>query len=102
MIRQEDFWLKVHKAGPNDCWEWQCSRHKQGYGHLVTGGVYWLAHRLAWLFTHGILFDDEKVLHTCDNPPCVNPQHLWTGTQKDNMQDCAAKGRIFNRWGVRG
>ena len=85
------FWSKVDCAGPDDCWEWTegCNRD-YGIFHDCNGSTY-LAHRVAFVVTNG----DTKlqVCHTCNNPPCCNPNHLYAGTQKDNMDQCVAEGR---------
>lgn len=80
------FWSKVEVRGDDECWEWQAHRDRDGYGKFKLLGGMVLAHRVAWLLTH----DDpgeKHVLHTCDNPPCVNPRHLYLGTHTDNMRD---------------
>ena len=78
---------------PADCWEWTGTTNPDGYGQIGVNGRYELAHRVSWtLFNHedpGDLF----VLHSCDNPKCVNPLHLFLGTQQDNMKDRDRKGR---------
>lgn len=91
------FWNNV-KEVESGCWEWQAGRMKDGYGKVFLGG-YWLAHRLAYTALVGPIPDGLSVLHHCDNPPCVNPAHLFPGTQADNMRDCSAKNRIAKRWG---
>lgn len=98
------FWAKVDKRGPDDCWLWIARCNAQGYGKFSlpvqrkTG-----AHRFSWELAHGRpvpagLF----VCHSCDNPPCVNPAHLWIGTHTDNMRDMVEKGRLHGGRGVRG
>lgn len=93
--RIQRFWSKVDRSG--DCWIWTACRHKQGYGEMgvwVGGKVRTLlAHRAAWALMKGEIPKGLLVLHRCDNPPCVNPSHLFLGTQRDNMRDCSAKGR---------
>jgi hypothetical protein len=84
------FWCHVDKNGVNGCWIWTGSRTRAGYGRI--GQVY--AHRRAWELTRGTIVDGEWVLHRCDNPPCVNPDHLFLGTQLDNMRDAAQKERV--------
>lgn len=85
------FWSKVNidKVG---CWEWQGHRQPDGYGILELRGTPRLAHRISyWL--RGNEIDGTCVLHRCDNPPCVRPSHLFSGTRRDNGLDRDAKGR---------
>lgn len=93
----ENFWSKVNKGG--DCWEWTASRTGDGYGHAHFGAAI-LAHRLSWVLTRGAIPPGMKVLHRCDNPPCVRPEHLFLGTQADNARDREAKGRSGSHVGV--
>lgn len=88
------FWSKVMKAGPNECWVWVAARHRQGYGTFSrTGFPERKAHRASWVIHFGVIPAGMCVLHRCDNPPCVNPAHLFLGTQQTNIQDMDAKGR---------
>src|ERR1700756_2891954 len=94
--RVEDrFWAKVAK-GPG-CWEWQGKRHYKGYGHFTVRGQgrrrTLKAHRVSWELANGPIPEGLHVLHSCDNPPCVNPDHLFLGTDMDNVHDRDAKGR---------
>ena len=89
---EERFWKYVLKS--NGCWEWQGLRTVGGYG------LYWIernqqttAHRVSWLIAYGPIPDGIEVLHSCDNPPCIRPQHLFLGTQQDNIDDMIRKGR---------
>lgn len=88
--------LKHVKINEKGCWEWQKSKHKQGYGHCGFKGKVMLAHRVSWMVFKGEIPVSILVLHKCDNPTCVNPDHLFLGTDKDNVQDSILKNR-FNR-----
>lgn len=79
------------------CWEWKGARTKAGYGRTKYKGEAWMAHRLMYTLTNGSIPDGMVVMHQCDNPCCVNPEHLSVGTQKDNMADCKSKGRLGPR-----
>jgi len=82
----------VHDA--TSCWDWQRSRGSHGYGQFYEErGKPLLAHRYAWTITHGAIPHGKYVLHRCDNKKCVRPDHLFLGTQADNMADMNAKGR---------
>ena len=89
------FWPKVVKGDGDGCWLWMGGRDKNGYGRISTkrGQNPKLVTRLSWELHHGSIDPNLDVLHTCDNPPCVRPDHLFLGDQKINMQDCAAKDR---------
>lgn len=78
------------------CIEWPKSRDGHGYGQSYALGRRnkRLAHRLAWEQAHGPIPSGLVVMHLCDNPPCVNVEHLRLGTQADNMRDCSKKGRL--------
>lgn len=81
----------------NGCWEWNLSLYN-GYGQFKTGlsikpRRYFKAHRAAWMILNGEIPCDMLVLHHCDNRKCVNPGHLWIGTNQDNVNDMMAKGR---------
>lgn len=77
----------------NDCMLWTGTKLKNGYGHMGVNGKLMLAHRLSYLLHYGILPKNLHVLHKCDNPSCVRPDHLFLGTDKDNARDCINKGR---------
>jgi len=93
------FWSKVDKRGPDDCWEWTASKFKQEYGQFYIKGRGYVAQRIAYLLEFGFIPEDLFCLHTCDNPPCCNPSHLFLGTHQDNMNDRSSKGRSSIRPG---
>lgn len=88
---EERFWAKVHKS--DGCWEWQGYVGPHGYGQFDFRFAS-RAHRASWILTHGEIPCGLNVLHRCDNKRCVRPDHLFLGTQKDNVIDCSNKGRI--------
>lgn len=87
------FLAKVGIGSLDECWEWTAARHPSGYGTFYFNGKWSRAHRTAWELANGPIPEGLLVLHRCDNPPCVNPRHLWLGTDADNTRDMIAKGR---------
>ena len=81
---------------PNGCWEWIGTRIHGGYGRIYYDGSDRYTHRAMYEYMNGLLPKGTLVLHRCDNPPCVNPKHLFAGTQTDNMTDCRSKGRMVH------
>lgn len=90
---EERFWKHVDLS--SECWIWTGGKTGTGYGHMwiVTDNNHILAHRMSYQMHHGPIPDGLQVCHKCDNPPCVNPSHLFLGTAKDNALDKIAKGR---------
>lgn len=92
------FWNKVERTPT--CWLWRASTVK-GYGQFAAprelgGHPHIYAHRMAWILTNGPIPDNRSVLHRCDIPLCVRPDHLFLGTQADNLNDARAKGRLVD------
>lgn len=88
------FWAQVEKRN-DGCWVWTGVCNPRGYGFMSAEAKYTAVHRLSWRIAHGEMPPSEvEVCHRCDNPPCVNPAHLFLGSHSDNMQDCADKGRM--------
>lgn len=88
------FWRKVTKT--SGCWEWSASRNAHGYGQIAAPRPLkrpLLAHRVSWEIHNGPIPIGLLVLHRCDNPHCVRPDHLFVGDQKLNMQDMVSKKR---------
>lgn len=84
------------------CWDWQGCKDRDGYGSIGYKNKSRLVHRLAYMLYNQLSEEDiegKVVMHLCDNPSCVNPDHLQLGTQKDNVHDCIKKGRRANRKG---
>jgi len=97
-LLQERFWSKVDKGG--DCWLWTASKRPTGYGHfhINLGGKYRMhyAHRIA-MYLEGHDIKNKCVLHKCDNPSCVKPDHLYVGTPKENYADMITRGRHWQK-----
>jgi hypothetical protein len=85
------FWANVDKSG--DCWLWTKGCYWSGYGSFAWKGRSRPTHRIAWEITHGPIPDGLHVLHRCDVRRCVNPAHLFLGTESDNHRDKVRKGR---------
>lgn len=92
---QEAFWSRVDRRGPDECWEWRGHLNGDGYGLLSRGvGPPIRAHRVSWEMHNGRPIPTGLIVrHSCDNPPCINPNHLLIGTRADNMADTMSRGR---------
>jgi hypothetical protein len=86
------FW---QRAVPTEtgCWLWAGYRDSDGYGILTLAGNHWRAHRAAWTLTHGPIPAGKLILHSCDTPACIRPEHLRPGTAADNTQDRITRSR---------
>ena len=93
------FWGRTVRQS-NGCLHWGGRLDQNGYGRVDFEGKPRLAHRIAYKLAYGEDPGDMYVCHSCDNPTCVEPQHLWLGSQSDNMSDASAKGRLNSFRGV--
>ena len=88
-----DFESKIAPLTESGCHIWMGAVNGNGYGQLKDGGKFWQAHRYSWFINNGEIPEGMCVLHKCDIPLCVNPQHLFIGTQIENIRDRTRKGR---------
>ncbi len=96
LTNAERWWSHVDRRGEDECWEWQASRYYYGHGRFSVKTKPISAHRWGYEFLVGPIPEGMFVCHHCDNPPCVNPKHLFVGTARDNMLDKMRKGRQGN------
>lgn len=96
--RMEEFARRINENGSlildTPCWEWLGTKNPNGYGSFSSRYFSGLAHRASWEIFVGLIPDGLFICHKCDNKSCVNPEHLFLGTQHDNMQDKAQKDRL--------
>lgn len=99
---EERFWKKVSPEPNTGCWLWTGATQRNGYGVIkmdYPSKRNVAAHRFSWALVNGAIPDGMVVCHKCDNPPCVNPDHLYAGTLKDNARDMVERGRA--RYGMK-
>lgn len=106
-VVSDRFWSKVDKRGEDDCWPWigGLVNKKKNYGRVKINNRAELSHVVAYELTHPEelpLSDDTQICHSCDNPICCNPKHLWKGDNKSNMLDKTRKGRQSTSGGPEG
>ncbi|HMN15178.1 MAG TPA: HNH endonuclease [Bellilinea sp.] len=89
----ERFWSKVKVGKPDECWFWIAGIKSTGRGNFSVGRRNIQAHRMAWLLTNGDIPEGMFLCHTCDNGLCVNPNHLYVGTPKENTADMINRNR---------
>lgn len=90
----ERFWNNIVKNAPDECWGWRAYKDPNGYGQMSVFGKLQRAHRISYSLHFGAITKGMFVCHRCDNPECTNPDHLFLGTNKDNMKDAYKKGRL--------
>lgn len=101
MFMTKDIFSNYYSPEPmSGCWIWVNSRDKNGYGQFgkpvrTKNGSSRKAHRISWMLYNQGIDDGFLVCHHCDNPSCVNPDHLFVGSQKQNLADCSRKGRTL-------
>lgn len=93
MNLEKRFWIKVKKT--DSCWLWMAGKFHFGHGRFKIRNKNKQAHRVSWEMKNGPIPNGMLVCHKCDVPSCVNPDHLFLGTYKDNMQDSLLKGRNY-------
>lgn len=87
----------IHRNMDTGCWEWLGQKWSGGYGYVRINRKHIPAHRYIYSLYKGVISDGLDACHSCDNPGCVNPDHIWPGTPSDNLKDCYSKGRRTQR-----
>jgi len=92
MTHEERFWLHVSRRRDDQCWNWKHYTRPNGYAYFGVDGVQIAAHRFSWSLVNGLIPEKMQICHKCDNKKCCNPNHLFLGTCKENIQDAVIKG----------
>jgi hypothetical protein len=100
-ITNEKIIFNRHVIRKKGCWGWNGAKAHFGYGFMKSGGKMDRAHRVSWRIYKGKIPKGKLVLHKCDNPICSNPDHLYLGTQKDNIRDIYLRKRNHNQHGIK-
>ena len=95
---EKRFWDKIRKT--ETCWIWEAGKNKDGYGYFSLAGKNLRAHRVLWEMINGPIQIGAVLCHECDNRACVNPEHLWVGSDQSNASDMVRKGRSFRPTGL--
>lgn len=93
MTTADRFYSNIGEVTESGCWLWKGTPDSSGYGRILVGKVRTKAHRYSYTLHVGPIPDSAYICHRCDVPACVNPEHLFAGTQQDNVDDCVQKGR---------
>ena len=88
------FWSKAKVGSDAECWPWQAGKCRDGYGKFGVHGWTLRAHRIAWEMFNGEPLGERFACHTCDNPACVNPNHIYAGDMRTNVADAVERGRL--------
>jgi len=91
--KPEDVWKQINRKSEDECWEWIGKSLSKGYGHLRINNKDCYSHRMVYIETYGSIPEGLCILHTCNNPKCCNPKHLYVGTHADNMEQMSKDGR---------
>lgn len=92
------FIKRISECSGNNCWNFTGSKNRKGYGHFYMNGFQYKAHRASFIIFHQEDIGELHILHSCDNPFCVNPAHLRKGTHQENMLDKKIRNRTFRNF----